>query len=300
MATATTPRITRTDSKVGRFYDITHADGTTARYPSVTTILGVLNKPALVNWAASQERQLVSAAAADLYAESIAHPQLPRSMYLLALEQRLGKTKAHQKALTQAAEIGTACHSKIEWMLRRQLGQPVGPEPALVDAAEWAVMAFEDLAKEVQLTPHFIEQIVYSRTHGYAGTLDILATLNTRALLGVLERQGAIAPELAAWLMARETATAVVDIKSGRQIYGEAHLQNVAYQKALMEMGHGHADGGLIVRVPKLTTDPVFQVVVVPPARQLMPAFLAARQLWAWQEDNDRAYRERVKRAEVA
>src|SRR4030095_11775676 len=56
MATLSTPRITRTDSKVGRFYDITHADGTTARYPSVTSILGAINKPALIPWAAKEER----------------------------------------------------------------------------------------------------------------------------------------------------------------------------------------------------------------------------------------------------
>jgi hypothetical protein len=60
-------------------------------------------------------------------------------------------------------------------------------------------------------------------------------------------------------------------------------LQSVAYQRALSEMGHGRVDGGLIVRLPKVTTDPGFEVVVVPPARELFPAFLAARQLWAWQ-----------------
>ena len=47
-------------------------------------------------------------------------------------------------------------------------------------------------------------------------------------------------------------------------------------------MGHGRVDGGLIVRLPKVTTDPGFEVVVVPPARELFPTFLAARQLWDW------------------
>src|SRR4030095_12420264 len=165
MATLTKPRITRTDSRSGRFYDITHADGTTARYPSVTSILGAINKPALIPWAAKEERTACAAAAADLYAELTGHPQLPRSMYLLALEQRLGTTKAHTKALAQAAEIGSAVHGKIEWTLKRALGQRVGPEPELSDAGLWAFMAYEDWANEVALRPRAIEQIVFSREY---------------------------------------------------------------------------------------------------------------------------------------
>jgi hypothetical protein len=292
---ATKSRITRTDSKTGRFYDVTHADGTTARYPSVTTILNAINKPALVPWAAREERVACSAAAADLYAELTGQPQLPRSMYLLALEQRLGTTKAHTKALAQAADIGSAVHAKIEWTLKRALGQPVGPEPVLVDAAEWGFMAFEDWAKAITLRPRFVEQVVFSREHQYAGTMDLLADLDTRALLGVLERQGAVAPELAAWLTSRPTACALIDFKTGKSIYAESSLQSAAYQRALIEMGHSRPDGGLIVRLPKVTSDPGFQVAVVPPARELMPTFLAAKQLWAWQFEQEQAYKARMR-----
>src|SRR5262245_55588082 len=92
------PRISKTDAKTGRFYTILDpTTGETARYPSVTTILGVINKPALVPWAAREERTATAEAAADLYAELRTSPPLPRSMYLLALEQRLGTTKAHAK-----------------------------------------------------------------------------------------------------------------------------------------------------------------------------------------------------------
>jgi hypothetical protein len=136
-------RITRTDGRSGRFYDIPSEDGTTTRMPSVTTILGAIAKPALVPWAAKEERLAVMEASADLHAEC-ARQQFPRSMYLLALEQRVGKTKAHVKALAKASDIGTAAHTKIEWLMRRDLGQKVGPEPLVPAAAAVAVRAFED------------------------------------------------------------------------------------------------------------------------------------------------------------
>jgi len=186
-----TPTATRTSRGSSRFYDITHADGTRSSYPSVTTILGAIAKPALVGWAAKEERTMVSEAAADLHAETAGQP-LPRAAYLLALEQRIGTVKAHVKALAKAGEIGSAAHAKIEWTLKRDLGQRVGAEPVVPEAAEWAVMAFDDWRKAIALKPLLVEQTVWSRTHAYAGTLDLLATLDPRALLRVLGNQGPV------------------------------------------------------------------------------------------------------------
>src|SRR6187397_2612043 len=81
--TLTRTKTTRTTGTTGRFYDITHADGTTARYPSVTTILSAIAKPALVGWAAKEERLAVTEAAADLYADTASlHTPLARASYL--------------------------------------------------------------------------------------------------------------------------------------------------------------------------------------------------------------------------
>ena len=138
-------------------------------------------------------------------------------------------------------------HALIEWNLRQQLGQRVGPEPRVVDDAQWAFMAFQDWATSVQLKPLLIEQIVFSTTHGYAGTMDLLAEVKGVPML--------------------------IDFKTGKAIYAESALQSVAYQVALAEMGHTPAQGGLIVRLPKVQTDPAFEVGVVPPAAALFPMF---------------------------
>jgi PD-(D/E)XK nuclease superfamily protein len=249
------------NSPFGRFYDV---DG--ASYPSVTHILQVISKPALINWAANQERTLVSEAAAELYLDLAKIPTaMPRSAYLTTLQARIGKMKAHQKELAKAGEIGTQVHHLIEWNLRRSLGQVVGPEPRVVDDAEWAFMAWQDWANSVQLRPRHIEQVVFSRDHEYAGTMDLLADVS-----GVLT---------------------LIDFKTGKAIYGEALLQNVAYQHALDEMGHLHPVQGLIVRLPKIQTDPAFEVAVVPPVDHLFPTFLACKQVWQWWYAQDEPWR---------
>lgn len=245
---------TRHDTTAGRFYDI---DG--ELYPSVTHVLGVIGKPALINWAANQERDLVIEAAADLYIDIARIQPMTRIAYLQTLSGRLGTVRAHRRALEKAGAIGTQVHALIEWTLRRQLGQEVGPEPRADDPARWAFLAFQSWASAVSLVPRLIEQTVWSRTHQYAGTMDLLADVN-----GI--------PTL-------------VDFKTGKAIYPEAYLQNAAYQVALMEMGHASPAAGLIVRLPKTRTDPDFEVATVPPVRDLFPVFMAARRVWTWTQD---------------
>ena len=262
------PPITRVDGPAGRFYDIGGV-----LYPSVTHILTAVNKPALVYWAANEERKLVSAAAADLYldfAGQLVPPVMPRDSYAATLAARLGPAKAHQKALAKAGDIGTDAHKKVEWWLRTQIGAAAGPEPGIRDAAEWAFMAFQDWARSVALKPVLIEKTVYSTRYGYAGTLDLLARVN-----GVLTE---------------------ISLKTSKAIYGEAHLQSAAYQTALVEMGYAlPAGGSLILRLPKVETDPAFEVVPVAPAAELLPVFLAVQQVWAWQYGQESAYHARKK-----
>jgi PD-(D/E)XK nuclease superfamily len=253
---------TRRDAPTGRTY---HIDGEI--YPSVTNILGAIGKPALINWAAKTERNLVSEAAADLYLDLVKCPPMSRIAYLTTLEQRIGKEKAHKRELEKASEIGTQAHSIIEWNIRKALGQKVGPEPKLVDDALWAFMSFQDWAKSVSLKPMLIEQVVFSKTHRYAGTMDLLAEVDGE--------------------------TTLVDFKTGKAIYGEAHLQNAAYQVALSEMGHGIIRKGLILRLPKVQTDPEFEVSDVSDSEELFPVFLAVYELWTWQQKQDAIWREK-------
>src|ERR1700756_5125870 len=212
------PPTKRDNRNGGRWYNI---DG--IELPSVTTILSIVAKPALIAWSAKVEREMVTNASAQLYEDIAGTPRMSKAAYLMSLATRLGKEKASQKALQKASEIGSQAHALIEWNLRATLMQDAGPSPRIVDAAQWAFMAFEDWKKSVNLKPIWIEQTVWSKQHGYAGTMDLLAEVDGKLT--------------------------VVDWKTGKAIYPEAYLQNAAYRHALREMGHGDPVQGIIVRL---------------------------------------------------
>jgi len=259
----------RNDTNRGRFYEI---DGLS--YPSVTTILSVLAKPALVNWAAKVEREMVSEVSADLYLDCAETPTMTRNGWLTTLQSRLGKQKAAQKELAKAQEIGSQVHAMIEWNLKTQLCYKAGPSPVISDKAQWALMAWEDWRKKVDLKPIFVEQTVWSSEWGYAGTLDLLAEVDGKV--------------------------SVVDWKTGKRVYPEAFLQNAAYRHAIREMKHADPVQGVVVRLPKVETDPEFQTLTVPDDEDyLFGKFMQAFGLWQWQQKNDDEYWEKRNAADA-
>ena len=249
------------DSK--RFYQI--GDN---QYPSVTTVLGVIGKPALLNWYAKMEREMVMKVAGELYQDAPAQPKMAPAAWTTTMQLRLSKEKAGQKELAKAAEIGSQVHSLIEWTLRASLMQQAGPSPRISDKAQWAFMAWEDWRRSVNLKPIFVEQVVWSNTYGYAGTLDLLAEVNGKLT--------------------------VLDWKSGKAVYPEAHLQNAAYRTAIREMGHGNPVAGLIVRLPKVETDPDFEVVEALPENPCLDVFLHAQRVWTWCQEREVEREERT------
>lgn len=252
--TATTQN--RRQTRSGRFYDI---EGRS--YPSVTSILQVISKPALMNWAAKVEREMVLECSADLFEDIVNVPKMARAAWITTMQSRLGKMKAAQKELEKAADIGSQTHALIEWNLKARMCQEAGPSPRVSDKAQWAFMAWEDWSKSVNLKPIFVEQVVYSQKHGYAGTLDLLAEIDGKLT--------------------------VLDWKTGKRVYAEAHLQNTAYRSAIREMGHADPVAGMIVRLPKLETDPDFEVVEAYQESACMGRFLNAIELWTWQREMD-------------
>lgn len=230
-----------------RFYRIEGVE-----LPSVTTVLEVIAKPALGPWYAKEERRYFEAAMLEV----LSKPGARDPEYVLtAVADAVSGVKAADREKQRAATIGTAVHAGIEWHLRTKLGEDAGPEPKLPDPAAWAVESWKDWAQKVSLEPLAIERTVYCRDCGYAGTLDLYARV--------------------------EGIATVLDWKTGRAIYPEALLQNVAYRHAAKRLGLP-ATQGLIVRLPKLLEDPAWEVMPVPDTIRLTD-FLAALRLWRWQ-----------------
>lgn len=220
-------------------------------YPSVTTILQVLNKPALVHWAANQERKFFETAMLEIASQ---YPVIQADHLLEKVIEAVTGVKAAEKEKQKAATIGKAAHARIEWRTRKLLGEDPGPEPLIPDAAELAVMAWEDWAKEVEFTPLSTERSVYCASCGYAGTLDFVAKVRGVVTLG--------------------------DYKTGKAIYPESWLQNRAYRHAAKQQGLP-SEAGVVLRLPKTLEDPSFESQWVPETD--LGDFLAVFQAWRWQ-----------------
>lgn len=248
-------------AKRGQRYHIERPDGSTAYLPSVTEILDVVSKgEALVQWAAGQERDAVVEAACALYEDVKSVQKLAKEVFASTLVARIGKVKAWRRELEKAGEIGTGAHKLIEWNTRKLLGQDPGPEPPVSDKSLWAYMAWDDWRKSVGFEPIFMEQVVWSEAHEYAGTLDAVAMVNGKRTL--------------------------VDYKTAKRVYPETNfLQVAAYAKALEEMGHGTCEAALILRLPKKESDPEFEVRNVDaPIDSLFSTFLKVLDILKWKQ----------------
>lgn len=239
---------TRVHTPDGRYYQIGDE-----QYPSVTTILSAISKPALSRWIEQQTITQTIAAADAVYRSTLTQPPLSATTFATAVQARLKMQPG--KSRTLAMNIGTEAHALIEWRLRAMLGQH-GPRPTVSDPAETAYAAWESWAIQHDLEPIWIEETVWSSRYRYAGTMDLLCKLDGQLTL--------------------------IDWKTGKAVYPEAFLQNVAYQRAYNEMGHEPVTQGRIVRLPK-TADDCVEVIPVPIGVDEFEIFLAIRAVFEWQ-----------------
>jgi len=253
----------RTSKSGYRTYEVETAEGEIYNFPSVTTILSVVGKPALINWAANVSRDQVLKVAADLYTAIRNNPPMNKLTFEATLKQWLGKDKAHEKELARAGDIGRQLHKRIEWIMRGELGQVTTKEPPLSTDAQKAFQQWVAWRSQVNLRPILVEQQVYSLEYGYAGMLDLY---------------GEIDGELS-----------VIDWKSGKAIYPEHPLQNAAYRLAFEEMGHGKVQTGHIIRLPKTKSD-TFEVMRIGNDRfhRDFSVFLNVMRLWEYLQNGKR------------
>jgi len=250
-------------------------ENTGDKYDRPTSILSAINKPALVPWAANQEREACVEAACILYFEAIRSPDWAstvlsnRDAFVSALMDRLGKAKAHQKEMKLAQDIGSLVHARIENKLLAMVGKPAKALPPVtytrdqLDAADWATMAFDDLMKKMHVVPERIEERLYSTQFFICGTPDLLAKVDGK--------------------------TTIVDWKSGKGgVYAEHPLQLACYAKLAIERDWvTDWPAGLIVGLPKSMDRTEPKVKYIPPEEMpgLWQRFLAVRDVARYLQD---------------
>lgn len=230
---------------------------TGAVVPGVTTVMRVLDKPALIEWATKLQTQADIAAAQGWLRNGAGSIE----------DAILAVKRAHAQARDKAADAGTQAHALIEHASKLMLGIP-SEKPDASDDAMYIFAGWQEWAAEVGYKPLAVESRVYSKRRNYAGTLDAVAELPGLALSG----------------------PAICDWKSGRDLYDEHHMQSVAYRRALSEMTEGiGADApmsmlpGVVVILPK-TAGPI-KHYEIPHTEATWQAFLGALAVYQWKQE---------------
>ena len=184
--------------------------------PSVTTVLNVISKPALVPWAVKM--------GAEWFTENCeAFTQAELSVE----EMVKGIKGAHRKRSTEAMAIGTMVHDWCEAAINWKLGRGDIPDTPDNEAAENSINAFRDWIKENDVEFITSEEKVYSRKYNYAGTIDAVAKVNGEF--------------------------SVIDFKTSKAIYNNYHLQCAAYSQCVEEIYDKPVDASYILRFDKQT-----------------------------------------------
>lgn len=231
------------DDKVELHFDQVKHKYTVDNQPvdGVTGVCSVINKPALVGWAAKMCGEY-----------ALANLEPGKSYDEIEIADFVTQMKsAHRKASTSAANIGTLAHNYIEHAIKFKLGVwDTPPKKPANEQALNAIQAYADFAKHYEIEYHASEPKVYSLLHGYAGTLDIDASVGGKRC--------------------------IIDLKTSSGIYPEMWLQTAAYQQARQEELGIKYDERIILRIGK---DGQFETRFSNNFEQDIEAFLAALKL---------------------
>lgn len=238
----TNPKLARSTS-TGRVY--THPlTGETV--PSVTTVIGVLNKPALVPWAAKM-------------AAEYADKQWAVLSELSSVERIDLIKRAHSRRSGSAADLGTAVHDAVDaWCTDR-------PMPSWAEGVAPFMDQFVDFLE--QRKPTFLrnEITVWNRTEGYAGTFDWIADINGKTTLGDTKTGSGVYGEVALQLTALARAEFILHPDGTEEplpaidLMGVLHLRPKSWALVPVECSDASWDAfraAITLRRWKLETEP--------------------------------------------
>lgn len=163
---STTTAVVNAKTKVHTRYKL--ADG--KQVPSVTTVLGILNKPALMDWA-----------------------------------WKCGLDGVDYKAVRdQAGGIGTLAHYLIMCYLKGETPNTSEYSQQDIDKAENCLLSFYEWEKNHKLEPVLIETPLVSGVYGFGGTIDFFGKVDGQPTLLDFKTGKAIYPEFFYQLAAYE------------------------------------------------------------------------------------------------
>jgi hypothetical protein len=244
--------------------------------PGVTTVIRVMDAPALDAWKVRVQVEGTARAAWNYPPPTWAHDGSVDEGTKLAAEAeyidelaRLAKEEfEHERLANEAADVGKQVHALIEHAVRTQLGESV-EAPTVTDEALFIFAGWADWAKRVGLKPIMAEGRVYHAGQDFCGTFDLLADVNGRP--------------------------AILDWKSSPKVYPERRMQSAAYRHALTYSGWPALDG-YIVTLPRDGGE--IEMAKLGPADDgAFEAFMSCLHLYRWLRQLEKAERDARKEA---
>lgn len=194
-----------------------YVDAAGNRLPSVTTIIGLLNKPALMGWAARMAAEYVGERLRGCILTGDSDDEFVNTVIAA------GKN-AHNTTRDHAAKLGTDAHALVE---RHYDGETIAVDVGTEDAA----LVHGSYRRTVE---HFTKtgtELIYNELQmvdpvlGYGGTMDFVLRRGSRFLVG--------------------------DLKTGKGVYDEVVIQLGAYTSLLkLAVPTLEIDGGVVVHSP--------------------------------------------------
>ncbi len=187
------------------------------RLYGITSVLGVISKPMLIQWAANMAVDYIDSqwAKTPLVLDS---EEMGKMWEKVLKEART----AHRKKKEKAGELGTEVHTQVEKWIKGCI-EINGGMPVIIEDPNRnkQVQNFMDWAVEHKVKFLASEKRMYSREWWTAGTADIVCEIEGKLYVG--------------------------DVKTSSGIYPEAFLQASAYSKMLCEMGNYKDFGGVVI-----------------------------------------------------
>lgn len=169
--------------------------------PSVTTVLKVLDKPALVPWAASQTAKKTL----EILAKKTDANGSILMTFSEAQEAVEEAKRKYRETSSDARDIGTIVHAAVEAIL---LGKT--PDPILEEGVRNGITAYTQWYEQSKVKPVRLEACIGSKKYRFGGTVDFVGFIDDKLV--------------------------VADWKTSTGIYEEYKIQVAAYIAAVEEM----------------------------------------------------------------
>src|SRR5579872_4004510 len=242
--------------------------------PSVTGILGLKAKPALINWAAKQSLLHVAKNLGKFESSQGAPPFIVDTK---EIHSWLAEAQDGWRDDESATTIGTVAHryafEELRFRAKLTPNKPKFPltadpvlmpdfTPGMVDAANSSALAATQFFDEHHFEPFLMERPLWSPVDGFVGTPDFI---------------GLIDGELA-----------IADYKTSKRIYAEYWAQLAALQYMFqMEFPEKVIKKRYAINIPKNGSDLQVEVRGLDSFGEDLNMFMACWTLYRWERAND-------------